>query len=249
MITIQSKVRVADVNGADILNFMLNCTDQRYQAWWPCTHLAFHTVKRRPGDVGNIIYMDEYVGPRRIKMQGVVTQVLPGKKIVWQFKQIVRLPAWLILEADDDDKGVMLTHTLQTGFKGIGSILDPVLRLYLSDAFARAMDEHAQAEFSMLGKLLGDCSDQHWVEMEEQTMKNKSTVWGYAVAALLGAVAGGVAVTLAARLLPKVMGQMMDKMMAEFPRQMMARMQAEGRDPMEMCQRMMAEFRAQEQKE
>mgnify|MGYP000148777179 CR=1 FL=1 len=249
MISIQSKVRVADVSGADLLDFMLNCTDQRYQAWWPGTHLAFHTVKRRPGDVGNVVYMDEYVGKRRIKMQGVVTQVIPGKKIVWQFRQIIRLPVWLILEADDEDGGVTLTHTLQTGFGGIGRILDPLLRLYFSDEFARAMDEHAQAEFPMLGNLLHNRLDKSWVEMEEQPMKDKPTVWGYAIAALVGTVAGGVAVALAARLAPKVMGQMMEKMMAEFPRRMMAQMQAEGRDPMEMCQRMMAEFRAQEQKE
>lgn len=156
MITIQSKVHIADISGADIFDFMLNCTDQRYQAWWPGTHLAFHTVERRPGDVGNIVYMDEYVGQRRIKMQGVVAEVVPGKKIVWQFKQLVRLPAWLILEADERDGGVMLTHTLQAGFKGIGSVLDPLLRLYFSDGFARAMDEHAQAEFPMLGEMLRD---------------------------------------------------------------------------------------------
>lgn len=91
--------------------------------------------------------------------------------------------------------------------------------------------------------------DQSLVQTEEQPMKNKTALWRYALAALAGAVVGGVAVTLAARLLPKVMEQMMDKMMAEFPRRMMARMQAEGRDPAEMCQRMMAEFHAQESKE
>jgi len=66
-------------------------------------------------------------------------------------------------------------------------------------------------------------------------MKKSSALWGYVVAVLVGAVMGGLAVALAARLAPKVMEQMMDKMMAEFPRQMMARMQAEGRDPAEMC--------------
>jgi hypothetical protein len=79
---------------------------------------------------------------------------------VWQVKQIVRLPARLILEADDDGGGAMLTHTIQAGFKGIGSILDPFLRLYFSDEFTRAMDEHAQAEFPMLSDLLRDRSDQ-----------------------------------------------------------------------------------------
>ncbi len=160
MIAIQSKVRVAGISSAELLDFMLNCTDQQYQTWWPGTHLAFHTVKRRPGDIGNIVYMDEYVGQRRIKMRGVVTHVIPGKKIVWQFKQLVRLPAWLILQTDNEDGGVTLTHTLQAGFKGIGSILDPLLRLYFSDGFARAMDEHAQTEFPMLGEMLRDRSDQ-----------------------------------------------------------------------------------------
>lgn len=80
-------------------------------------------------------------------------------------------------------------------------------------------------------------------------MKNKSVIWGYAIVALVGAVAGGLAVVMTTSLIPKVMERMMDKMMAEFPRRMMARMQAEGRDPMEMCQRMMAECCAQEQKE
>lgn len=160
MISIQSKVRVAGVSGADLIDFMLNCTDQQYQAWWPGVHLAFHTVTRRPGDVGNVVYMDEYVGPRRIKMRGVVSEVVAGKKIEWQFKQIVRLPARLILEADDDNGDVMLTHTLQVGFKGMGSILDPLLRLYFTDEFARAMDEHAQTEFPMLGAMLRDRSNQ-----------------------------------------------------------------------------------------
>ncbi len=156
MISIQSQVHIAGVTGADILDFMLTCTDQQYQAWWPGMHLAFHTVKRVPGDVGNIVYMDEFVGQRRIRMQGVVSQVVPGKKIVWQFSKRIRLPARLMLEATDDDDGVMLTHTLQAGFKGMGSILDPLLRLYLSDNFARAMDDHAQTEFPMLGKRLRD---------------------------------------------------------------------------------------------
>ena len=160
MITIHSKVHVAGANGAGILDFMLNCTDQQYQAWWPGTHLAFHTITHRSGDVGNVVYMDEYVGQRRIKMRGVVSEVVPGKKIVWQFKQIVRLPARLILEANDDNGDVMLTHTLQAGFEGIGRLLDPLFRLYFSDEFARAMDEHAQTEFPMLGKLLRDRSNQ-----------------------------------------------------------------------------------------
>jgi hypothetical protein len=46
------------------------------------------------------------------------------------------------------------THTIRAGFRGLGRILGPLLRLYLSDEFERAMDEHAQAEFPMLGAML-----------------------------------------------------------------------------------------------
>ena len=76
-------------------------------------------------------------------------------------------------------------------------------------------------------------------------MKNKPMVGGYIVTALAGALIGGLAVAWVTRLVPK----MVDRMMAEFPQRMMAQMQAAGHDPMEMCQRMMAECCVQEQKE
>ncbi len=83
--------------------------------------------------------------------------------------------------------------------------------------------------------------EQSLTQREVQPMKNKSTVWGYVIAALAGALVGGVAVAWATRLVPKIM----DKMMADFPHRMMARMQAEGRDPAEMCQQMMARMQAE----
>jgi len=156
MISIQSKVHVDGIKGIELLDFLLNCTDEQYQAWWPGTHLAFHTVERRPDHVGSIIYMDEYVGRRRLRMHGVVSEVVPGKRVVWQFKRIVRLPAWLIMEIDDHNDGMTITHAIEAGFRGPGRILDPVLRLYFTDEFERAMDEHAQAEFPMLAAMLRD---------------------------------------------------------------------------------------------
>ncbi|MCL7453621.1 MAG: hypothetical protein M8467_11310 [Anaerolineae bacterium] len=156
MISIQSKVHIDSIKGVELLDFLLNCTDEQYQAWWPGTHLAFHTVERRPDHVGSVIYMDEYVGRRRLRMKGIVTEFVPGKRVVWQFKQIVRLPAWLVLVTEDKEAGVTITHTIQAGFPGMGRILDPVLRLYFTDEFERAMDEHAQAEFPMLAAMLRD---------------------------------------------------------------------------------------------
>ncbi len=81
---------------------------------------------------------------------------MPGKRVVWQFKQIVRLPASLVLEVKDHEAGVTITHTIQAGYRGMARILDPVLRLYFSDEFEQAMDEHAQAEFPMLAAMLRD---------------------------------------------------------------------------------------------
>ncbi len=154
MIIIQSRVHVEQVGGMDIFNFMINPCDRNYQRWWPGMHLEFHTLKHVPGRVGSIVYMDEYVGERRIKMKAVVTEAEPGKLITWQMKKLIRLPVRLYLELEDDQKGVLVTHTIRAGYEGIGSILDVFFRLYLSDRFEKAMDEHAQTEFPKLGELL-----------------------------------------------------------------------------------------------
>ncbi len=66
---------------------------------------------------------------------------------------------------------------------------------------------------------------------------------GYIIAAVLGAVGGGFIVALATRAIPKIMSQMMAGMMQN----MMAQMKEEGRNPVEMCQQMMAKFAETEQ--
>ena len=154
MFTIETQTHVNGIHGAAILNFLLHCTDSQYQAWWPGTHLAFHTLTRRPGDVGNRVYMDEFIGQRRVKLHGVLTAVAPGRKIVWQMVQIIRLPVWLTLQTADDGRGVTLTHTVCAGFAGPGRVLDPLFRLYFSDKFRRALDAHVKTEFARLRDLL-----------------------------------------------------------------------------------------------
>ncbi|MFN8557184.1 MAG: hypothetical protein U0531_07470 [Dehalococcoidia bacterium] len=154
MITMRSFVHVNGIRGEDVITFLLNCTDRLYRRWWPGTHLRLHTIKRARGNVGSLIVMDEYVGRRRLTMQGVVTELVPGRRLVLQWKQIVRLPAWLELDFADDDRGVTVTHTVRAGLPGAGAVLDPLIRLYLSDAFARALDEHVKVEMPRLGVLL-----------------------------------------------------------------------------------------------
>jgi hypothetical protein len=45
MLIIQTQVYVPDITGAEMMMFMLHCTDREYQAWWQGTHLEFHTIK------------------------------------------------------------------------------------------------------------------------------------------------------------------------------------------------------------
>lgn len=98
--------------------------------------------------------MDEFVGTRRLLMDAVVTEVERGRKLVWQMKKGVRLPAWLKLDLTDGDGAVTVRHTITAGWTGVGRLLDPLLRLYFTPAFAAAMDRHARTEFPRLRELL-----------------------------------------------------------------------------------------------
>lgn len=154
MIQMRTEVNVDELSGQKVIDFMLNCTDEAYQRWWEGTHLAFHTVKRYPNNLGNIVYFDEYIGKRRLCFTGVVTEIIPGKKLVWQMKKIVRLPGWLELNFEDREGGVNIIHTLAVGYRGIGKILDPILRLFLSQDFESELEKHAQIEFHKLAEIL-----------------------------------------------------------------------------------------------
>ena len=155
MLTLQTTIRVDEVSGTEIFDFLADPDDESYRAWWPGTHLQLH-IRERGGDdhVGDVIYMDEYVGKRRLRMSAIVTEAVPGKKLVWRLKRGLRLPARLYLELEDYDGGVAITHTIRAGFRGAGRVLDPALKLVLSEAFARDMDEHARTEFPRLRDLL-----------------------------------------------------------------------------------------------
>ena len=150
MVTIESQFFVARIGGREITDFLLDCTDDRYRQWWPGTHLALHAVSRGCDHVGDVVLMDEYVGKRRLRMLAIVVQVVPGQKVTWQLRKGLRLPVWLTLELADRDGGVDLRHTITAGFRGVGRVLDPLIRRYLSAEFAAAMDEHARTEFALL---------------------------------------------------------------------------------------------------
>lgn len=157
MLTIESAMTVDDVTGREIADFLLDCRDDRYQAWWPGTHLEFHVLKPGSGGdhVGDVVLMDEYVGSRRVRMAGKVLEAVPGERIVWQLRLgRLPLPVRLTLALSTSDQAVRLRHTITAGWPGRGRWLDPLWRLYFSRSFAGAMDRHVRTEFPLMRNLL-----------------------------------------------------------------------------------------------
>ena len=157
MIVLQTITYVPGLRGQEIYDFLTHPDDRSYQRWWLGTHLQLHLVggaDRGEGGVGSEIHMDEYVGRRRVRMNAVVTEAVPGRRLVMRMKKLVRLPATLTLEFDDDASGVRIVHTLRAGYAGPGRLLDPLLRLHFTPAFARDLDAHVHTEFAKLRELL-----------------------------------------------------------------------------------------------
>jgi hypothetical protein len=147
---------VQGLTGREITDFLLNCDDDRYRAWWPGTHLELHVLEHGAGDhVGDVVLMDEYVGSRHLRMVGEVESAVPGEQVVWRLSRgRLPLPIRLSLTLRTLDCGVHLRHSISAGWAGPGRVLDPLWRLYLSRSFADAMDRHAQTEFPLLRDLL-----------------------------------------------------------------------------------------------
>lgn len=154
MLSFKTTIDVEGMSGAEVFDFLANPDDESYQAWWPGTHLALHVQKRGHDHVGDAVYMDEYIGKRRLRMTWIVTEAIPGKRIAMQAAKGIKLPSYLYLDLEDHDGGVRITHITTAGFPGTGRVLDPVVRLYFSKKFAADLDEHARTEFPRLRDLL-----------------------------------------------------------------------------------------------
>ena len=127
MLTIESRIHVPGLSGREVTAFLLDCTDVGYRAWWPGIHLQLHPLAAGGVDhVGDVVLMDEVIGSRHVRMTGVVVEAEPAKRIVWHLKKGIRLPVRLALELTDQDGGVAIRHTINTGWKGPGRLLDPL---------------------------------------------------------------------------------------------------------------------------
>jgi hypothetical protein len=161
VLVIDSTVDVAGLTGRDVSDFMLSCTDEQYQQWWPGTHLQLHALGRATAGVGDVMVMDEYVGRRRLRLRAVVEALEPGRRVGWRFRLVVPLPVRLSLELSPVPGGVSVRHTITAGWQGIGRVLDPLLRLYFTPRFTAALDEHVRTEFPLLRDHLRNRSAPH----------------------------------------------------------------------------------------
>lgn len=76
MIELKTDVQLKGVSAKAIADFLLHCTDRDYQHWWPGTHLAWRTKKQFPNEIGSVVYFDEYVGQRRLKLETLVVRYI-----------------------------------------------------------------------------------------------------------------------------------------------------------------------------
>jgi hypothetical protein len=154
VIVVESSLAVPGLTGREVTDFLLDCTDARYRAWWPGIRLHLHALARGRNHIGDVVLMDEYVGRRRLGLTGIVREAVPGERIVWQLRKGVRLPARLTLALSPTDDGVAIRHTITAGLPGPGRLLDPFIRLHRSPRFAADMDRHTRTEFVRLRDLL-----------------------------------------------------------------------------------------------
>jgi hypothetical protein len=154
MVILETQINVPDLSAKSVFDFMIDCTDEKYQQWWPKTHLAFHTISRQEDNIGSLVLFDEMIGKRRLMFQAMIIKSLPRQEIVWQMKKMILLPAWLSLKFQNTEDGVLITHSLSAGFRGLGKVFDPIIRLYLNKKFEKELAAHANMEFNKLSLLV-----------------------------------------------------------------------------------------------
>lgn len=154
MITFRTITQLQGLSADHLSDFMIDCNDEDYQRWWPENHLHFHTIVHRPGEIGNIVFFDEYVGKTRLRTEAVVRRYERGKLIEWQMKRLISLPVRIILSIRALPSGLEIDHVVAIGYNGIPAILDPFIRLLVPKGLESELDDHVRTEFGKLGPVL-----------------------------------------------------------------------------------------------
>lgn len=159
MIHLQTIQYVPGLSAAKAYTFLLDFETADYQAWWPGTHLLAKSLRRVPGHIGNRTLVDQHIGPYRLKMIEETTALIPERKISLRVRGIGGLPVRMSYEFDEDEDGLTITYTTTAGFTGPLRLLNPLFRVYFTQGFAAALDEHLKEEFLRLAELVDALND------------------------------------------------------------------------------------------
>jgi len=150
VLELKSEFYVRGLTAASAIDFMINCSFDDYQKWWPGTHLELRYIKTFPDKIGNVVYFDEYVGKNRLQITTIVEKYMPGKKILWRVVEGETIQAWMTLEGVDDEEGVTLSHVFKASSTGTSGVLDTSFTQKFTPEMRRDLHDHAVTEFNML---------------------------------------------------------------------------------------------------
>ncbi len=163
MITHLTELVVPNAKAKQFYDFMIEPNSKTYHEWFPEEHKEFYIKKRSNNEnhLGDKTYVDESLDEKyRIRFSGLVTKVTPSTSIEWKMTFLgIVLPAVLTIDFNDSDKGVVVVHKLEIGYKGIGKFLDAFIRLYFTKSYARALTNHCNKEWPRFAEYLNKSKD------------------------------------------------------------------------------------------
>lgn len=149
---------IPDARAESFYGFMTNPSDDVYRRWLPDEHWAFHIVKRgQETHLGDLVYYDEILGTKKHRLAFYATIVVADRpsRIVYQMRKFgLSLPGYLDISFADAGEGLILTHEVRIGWRGVGAIIDPILRLFFNKSFFAALEGHCEREWRCLAEIL-----------------------------------------------------------------------------------------------
>lgn len=151
---------IPNATAESFYDFMINPTDDLYQKWLPEEHWVFHIVKKRQENhLGDLVFYDEILGTKKHRLTFYATIIIADRpnKIVYQMHKFgLKLPGYLDIEFINTSHGISLKHEVRIGWHGVGSIIDPIIKLFYNKSFFYALEGHCKREWSCLAEILKD---------------------------------------------------------------------------------------------
>jgi hypothetical protein len=151
------KSKLHGAKAENFFDFMVNPPPAVYAKWLPDEHYEFHLIKKgKKAPVGNYFYFDQNIGKKhRMKFNATLVIAKRPSQIVFRMQKFgIKLPGFLALKFENTPNGLILTEQIRIGFKGIGSVLDPFIRIVYSKRFFKEMDGHHKREWACLAECL-----------------------------------------------------------------------------------------------